>query len=242
MEVLADRPSGRFRTGKTGVALARHTAEAMAEMFSPAPFNPHKPTVLPFASAGARMRSWIGSEERLRATRIHALLETVEAAVAAGDRATAESVLDEARTLSPNAPDIAAAAERVSRLSPPPPSTVAAVPWSRMVGAVALLLVGVSLLLGLDWLRTSPPAPPAPVSAVRSVGALKVPAAELVLATASSTAPRPVGRVARESRKQSRWGRVVGSTGRFLSTTLPKLLGDAMPDRRPLPRGTRATR
>jgi hypothetical protein len=125
----------------------------------------------------------MGFEQRIHARRFQALLESIDQAIAIGDRGAALEALEEARELRPAAEEVRAAAERVASL--PLPDQAAAPPgyvWSRVFGAVALLLVGVSLLIGLDWLRTAPmpPPPPHPSVSMPALEPLNIPAPDVV--------------------------------------------------------------
>jgi len=129
-----------------------------------------------FVPSGVDAGTWMGFEQRIRSRRFAALVDQFEHAVLNEDRDAAEAALDEARELRPDAPEIQAAADRLAMLHARPESIPEAHAWSRVIGAVALLLIGVSLLVGLDWMRMSPPAPTAPgaVSA-RSLDSLNIP-------------------------------------------------------------------
>jgi hypothetical protein len=108
---------------------------------------------------GVDPQSWIGFEHRIQERRFRALLETIAAASARGDGVGARIALEEARELRPDAPELTEAEHLVALL----PMAMPAVPpagyfHSRTVGAFALLLVGVALLLALDFVRPSDPA------------------------------------------------------------------------------------
>lgn len=133
----------------------------------------------PFVPSGVDAGTWMGFEQRIRSRRFAALVDQFEQAVSENDRESAKAALDEARELRPDAPELRAAAARLAVLQarPEPGSEAHA---SRIIGAVALLLIGVSLLVGLDWMRTTPPVPVAPPAvSSSSLGHLNIP--ELVV-------------------------------------------------------------
>jgi hypothetical protein len=110
--------------------------------------------------------SWHGFEQRITERRFRALLETIKTSLASGDTAQARAALDEARELRPEAAELA---EFESRIASAPveavPDTAATRVWMRAMGAAALFLIGVSMLLGLEWVRPSQPISPAPAVA-----------------------------------------------------------------------------
>jgi hypothetical protein len=129
-----------------------------------------------FVPSGVDAGTWMGFEQRIRSRRFAALVDQFEHALLNEDREAAEAALEEARELRPDAPEIQAAADRLAVLHASPESITEAHAWSRVIGAVALLLIGVSLLVGLDWMRMSPPAPGVPATtAARSLDGLNIP-------------------------------------------------------------------
>jgi hypothetical protein len=129
-----------------------------------------------FVPSGVDAGTWMGFEQRIRSRRFAALVDQFEHAVLNEDRDLAEAALDEARELRPDAPEIRAAADRLAVLQATPVTIPEAHAWSRVIGAVSLLLIGVSLLVGLDWMRMSPPAPAAPPAvSARSLDTLNIP-------------------------------------------------------------------
>jgi hypothetical protein len=111
--------------------------------------------------------SWRGFEQRITERRFKALLETINTSIVAGNGVAARLALDEARELRPDASELAEFEARVSAVPAAPLPAAAAQPsriWIRATGAAALFLVGVSLLLGLEWMR--PPEAAVPVPAV----------------------------------------------------------------------------
>lgn len=159
----------------------------MSERFS------NQPDAARFVPSGVDARTWLGFEERIRERRFRALLESIEVAIEIGDRAAALAAIEEARQLRPDARELSEAVERALYL--PSDANVAAAPgyvWSRMFGAVSLLLVGVSLLIGLDWLRMSAPMPlpppsvslPPPSVSLPPLGQLNMPQLEVAVAAA----------------------------------------------------------
>lgn len=145
----------------------------------------------PFVPLGVDAGTWMGFEQRIRTRRFHALIEQFTQAVGDGDREAARAALDEARELRPDSPDVAAAAARLELLDAQPAAAPPGYVWSRVFGAVALLLVGVSLLIGLDWMRTSQPVVVVPpVAAVPALGRLYIPPTDVVVVRPE--APEPV--------------------------------------------------
>ena len=133
-----------------------------------------------FVPSGVDAGTWMGFEQRIRSRRFAALVDQFEQAMRDDDRDAAQAALDEASELRPDAPEVRAAAERLAVLQTRPEVIPEAHALSRVIGAVALLLIGVSLLVGLDWMRMAPPVPVAPPSAsTPSLGRLNIP--ELVV-------------------------------------------------------------
>jgi hypothetical protein len=102
-------------------------------------------------------QSWLGFEQRIQERRFRALLETMTQAIAAGDAIGARVALEEARELRPNAPELEDIENRLIAI-PIPTASATAFLRSRVVGAVMLLLVGITLLMGIDWMRSTSPA------------------------------------------------------------------------------------
>ena len=133
-----------------------------------------------FVPLGVDAGTWMGFEQRIRSRRFAALVEQFEQAVLVEDRDAAQAALDEAAELRPDAPEVRAAAARLAVLQSGPQPVAEAHAWSRVIGAVSLLLIGVSLLVGLDWMRMTPPAPVAPPAvSTPALGELNIP--ELVV-------------------------------------------------------------
>ena len=120
---------------------------------------PPQPAVAPapgrFVPTGVDAASWTDFEQRIQQRRFRALIETGDRAVASGDLVAARNAMEEARELQPESLE-------VSRLS----IRLAAMPMvaaehaqreglfrSRTFRAASLLLLGVSLVMGLDWVR-----------------------------------------------------------------------------------------
>lgn len=195
---------------------------------------------------GVDPQMWMGFERRIRERRYQALLVTINNAIDSGDRVAALLAIEQARELNPLAPELAEPLRRAHALAEAPPSVVAPEDgWSRIFGAVAMLLVGVSLLIGIDWMRAAERAaalvpPVAPVATAPAIApAVPVPV-NVPVATTLQDAPPPAaattGRAAAprraralqakpEQRAARGWGKVLRPTARFLGTTLPKALG-----------------
>lgn len=182
----------------------------------------------------------MGFEERIRERRAQALLHTIDRAVAGGNRAAAHEALDGLRELRPGSREVEAAAERLTMLEFQTEPEIVAAPafiWSRAFSAVSLLLVGVSLLVGLDWLRMTPtlPTPPPVAALLPGLDRLHLAPAEAVAASpqpprrpaSAAKAPNLSNRVAtvQKTSRPSGWGKVFKPTARFFTTTLPKALG-----------------
>jgi hypothetical protein len=236
----------------------------MSERFSRAPGYSNELTTDHgtdrFVPSGVDARTWLGFEERIRERRFRALLESIEVATEIGDRTAALAAVEE-RQLRPESRDLSSAAARAMAL--PADAAAVAAPgyvWSRLFSAVALLLVGVSMLLGIDWLQMSsaPPQPsplvslpPPPSVPLPPLGALNIPAIEVVVAegVTSNTRPATPPKARRAaavsepvvaaavpsstpaSTRPIGWGKVFKPTARFLTNTLPRFLGvKVLPD------------
>jgi hypothetical protein len=140
-------------------------AEASVPTVEPAASTPR------FVPSGVNAASWLDFEHRVQDRRFRALIESAERAVSASDVEAARSALEEARELRPDAADIARISTRIAMLQMPAAARAReSVLVSRTFRAAALLLVGVTLLMGLDWVRSAPTARrtvPAGVAAVR---------------------------------------------------------------------------
>ena len=134
-----------------------------------------------YVPSGVNAQSWLGFEQRIQDRRFQALLDTMNHAIATGDAIGARIALEEARELRPNAAELAQIEDRLAAipiLTAPAPAF--AFLRSRALGAVMLLLIGITLLMGLDWIRSAPAAvaetapatapPPATTPPTRSPG------------------------------------------------------------------------
>jgi hypothetical protein len=137
-----------------------------------------------YVPSGVNAQSWLGFEQRIQERRFRALLEAMHQAIAAGNPVDARIALEEARELRPDAPELTAMEERVAAIPILMPSPAVAVMRSRTVGAVMLLLIGVTLLMGIEWLRSSD----APVMDTVPVAL----SPDLQVATPVTTVPEPV--------------------------------------------------
>jgi len=140
-----------------------------------------------FVPSGVDAQSWLGFEQRIQDRRFRALLDTMDTAIAQGDPVGARIALEEARELRPDAPELAEIEERLIDL-PVARAQSGAFVWSRPLGAVLLLLVGVGLFVGLEWLRQPPTQPvlpavaaPAPAAAPLATAAPRVPQAPVTI-------------------------------------------------------------
>ena len=139
----------------------------------------------------------MGFEQRIQDRRFKALLESLKGALAAGDVVVARAALDEARELRPASHELDVLEIRLNAIPPTPASSSAAsarLTRARALGGAALLLLGVSLVTGLDYLRSAPlpglrqEVPPAPV-----LPAAAPTVAEVGVETTPSVTPRAIG-------------------------------------------------
>ncbi|MGH9348725.1 MAG: hypothetical protein ACRD26_15815, partial [Vicinamibacterales bacterium] len=140
---------GRIVTAKAARASATRSVTDRDENISRA-----------FVPYGVNAASWRGFEQRVADRRFKALLEIINTSIVAGDVLGAREALEEARELRPDAAELAELGARVSAVPVSPPvvqGPPASRIWFRAMGAAALFLVGVSLLLGLEWLRPGEP-------------------------------------------------------------------------------------
>ena len=119
------------------------------------PPAPPDPVATRFVPAGVDAASWLDFEKRVRERRFRALLETAERALAEGSGPTATSALDEARELYPDSGEVELLSARVALVSSRV-SVTAREPLfrSRPLRAASLLIVGVTALMVLDWVRS----------------------------------------------------------------------------------------
>ena len=117
--------------------------------------DPPAPTGKGFVPHGVNAASWRGFEQRITERRLRALVDTANGAILAGDAATARAALEEARDLRPDAPELADLEARLAAVPAAAALQTSAGPriWMRAAGAAAMFLVGVSLLIGVEWLR-----------------------------------------------------------------------------------------
>ncbi len=112
------------------------------------------PSAQRFVPSGVDEQSWLGFEQRVQERRFRALIEQVNVAVALNDGVAARVALEEARELRPDAPELAAVAEQVALLPTAIPDAAAErFLWMRAASAVGMLAVGVTLVVGLEWIR-----------------------------------------------------------------------------------------
>jgi hypothetical protein len=104
-----------------------------------------------FVPSGVDAQSWIGFEHRIQERRFNALVETITGAVARRDGLAARAALEEARELRPDAPELERLAPRVALLPIALPSAAtSAYFWYRGLGAVAMFVVGIGLVIGIE--------------------------------------------------------------------------------------------
>ena len=121
-----------------------------------------------FVPQGVNAASWRGFEQRITERRFKAMLDTINTSIVSGDAAAARAALEEARELRPDATELADFEARVAAVPPSVALPELAAPsriWIRAMGAAALFLVGVSMLLGLEWMRPGGQNAPVPIAA-----------------------------------------------------------------------------
>ena len=123
-----------------------------------APLTPElRPSDVRFVPSGIDAQSWLGFEARIQERRYRALMATIATAITNGDGLGARAALEEARELRPDGAELDALSARVALLPVSiPTAEMSASLWSRAFGGVAMLLVGIAFLVGIDWLRQSP--------------------------------------------------------------------------------------
>jgi hypothetical protein len=104
----------------------------------------------PFIPSGVSPSVWLGFEGRVRQRRFHALVDSIEKAIARGDLDAAALALDEAESLQPHAPQLAGVRATLTRLSAPNPMPHS---WKRPLSAILLPIIGMILLTFADSLR-----------------------------------------------------------------------------------------
>jgi hypothetical protein len=131
-----------------------------------------------FVPKGIDAQSWLGFEQRIQDRRYGALIESMRTAIAAGDAAGARIALEEARELRPGAEELETLASRIAAM---PLSRAASTPVfrSRAARAVLLLLGGITLLTGIDYLRSDPSSARVIAAPPMRVPGLRVPLPEL---------------------------------------------------------------
>ena len=98
----------------------------------------------------------MGFEQRIQERRFRALVETLNGAIARRDAVAARAAIEEARELKPAAPELDAYDIRINAIPVAPPAVAMRLTLSRAMGAVAMLLVGISLVTGIDYVRSLP--------------------------------------------------------------------------------------
>ena len=143
--------------------------------------NPHSSKR--FVPSGVDAQSWIGFEHRIQERRFKALIESINGAVARRDGVAARLALEEARELRPGAAELNPLAARVALLPTGTPSSASsAYTWYRGLSAVAMFVVGIGLVIGIESFRSGDHAEP---------GKLVASAASPSGAIAESVTPTP---------------------------------------------------
>ena len=130
---------------------------APTNAITPPPMAP--PATARFVPAGVDAASWTDFEQRVQERRFAALVTAADRAIASGDRDAARVSIEEARELRPEALDVTRLSMRLAMLPVSFATETArreSVLWSRTFRAASLLLLGVTLLMGLDWVRSGP--------------------------------------------------------------------------------------
>ena len=110
-----------------------------------------------FVPSGVNAESWLGFEKRIEERRFRALLDTMNQAIAANDVTGARVAFEEARELRPDAPELVDVELRLSAIFVPLGTSHDGPRLARYraVSAVLLLLFGIALLMGIDWMRSA---------------------------------------------------------------------------------------
>ena len=106
-----------------------------------------------FIPSGVNAASWLDFEQRIQDRRYRALIESAQRAIAAGDGIGARTAIEEARELRPESGEVAQLSSRAALLPLGPSPLHQQYVRSRTMRAASILLIGVTLLLGLDWFR-----------------------------------------------------------------------------------------
>lgn len=149
-----------------------------------------------FVPSGVDAQSWMGFEQRIQDRRFQALLETAKASLTAKNQAGARAALDEARELRPSAPELDPLERRITGLSTGAEGPRGGRSQARAISAVALLVLGMSLVTGLDYLRSTAPSPATRVSPPLAIPVLAPPVATTEAAEVRlvpEPAARPIG-------------------------------------------------
>ena len=149
-----------------------------------------------FVPSGVDAQSWLGFEHRIQERRFKALLDAISTAVAARDGIAARIALEEARELRPNAPELQSLSARIALL----PTAAAAsgraeAGWYRGLSAVALFVVGVGFVIGIESYRSNPEGA-TPVAVVASAERTTGEAAPVATPLARPSAPAATSAVA----------------------------------------------
>ena len=140
----------KARAGSTAgrVAAPRIPASSMPAADAPAA-NPPR-----FIPSGVNAASWLDFEQRIQERRFRALVDTAQRAIAAGNGVAARAAIEEARELHPDSGELSNLSGRAALLPVIPPGSHDRYARSRTMRAASMLLFGVTLLLGLDWIRS----------------------------------------------------------------------------------------
>ncbi len=111
-----------------------------------------------FVPSGVDAQTWLGFEQRIQQRRYHALIQQIKAAIARRDGIAARVALEEANELRPDSAELGELATQIAAIPIAAPRPVAAkYGWSRAINAVSMLAAGVCLLIGIEWVRPTPP-------------------------------------------------------------------------------------
>jgi len=172
-----------------------------------------------FVPSGVDAQSWMGFEQRIQERRFRALIDSINRAIDHGDVVEARVGLEEARELRPESPELDAAEARIDAMTIAVQARDAAgdgIQRSRVTSAVLLLLIGIALLMGIDWMRStdaavdSNPEAPAPTLQVGTPQKPAEPAVTIVpppapqdIAQPANQAGTPGGAVERALRRET---------------------------------------
>jgi hypothetical protein len=130
---------------------------------------------------GVDAQSWLGFEHRIGQRRFAALVTAADKAVADGDLTSAQAAFDEARELCPDAPELLRLESTIAATTAPDLRL-----WPRAAGAVALLVVGVAMVMGLEFMQRATDEPEV-VTTLRALEETAAPGASVAMSVLAVT-------------------------------------------------------